>query len=167
MMVNQISWIVRPAIESDAKGITECVRLAYLHYVDRIGKPPGPMTENYKEVIQTQEVHVAESLPGGHGQVIGVLVLIPSAERFLLDNVAVLPQAQGAGVGSALIELAEQRAAELGYDRIQLYTHECMTENLQMYPRLGYLECNRVVEKGYPRVYFEKIIDPGKFARLK
>jgi hypothetical protein len=35
-----------------------------------------------------------------------------------------------------------------------------MTENLDFYPRLGYLETQRVHEDGFDRVYFEKVLAP-------
>jgi hypothetical protein len=34
-----------------------------------------------------------------------------------------------------------------------------MTENLEMYPKLGYRESRRMLEKGYQRVYFEKPLE--------
>lgn len=153
------SWAVRPANINDAIAVSECVNSAYRHYVDLMGKLPGPMTEDYLEVIRIHEVHVVESVPAIVGSLLAVLVLVVSPERFLLDNVAVQPKAQGLGIGRALIALAERRAMQSGYDRIQLYTHECMTKNLDMYPRLGYRESGRLLEKGYQRVYFEKLLD--------
>lgn len=159
----QTSWTIRRANDNDAGAISECVNLAYVDYVDRIGKPPGPMTENYQQVIQLHEVHVVESASSEEGGIMGVLVLIASPERCLLDNVAVQPTAQGTGIGGLLIRFAENRAAQMGYDRIQLYTHELMTENLALYPKLGYREFRRVIEKGYSRVYFEKILESEEF----
>ena len=44
---------------------------------------------------------------------------------------------------------------------VTLYTNEAMVENLQLYPRLGYVETGRGVEEGYRRVYFEKRLDAG------
>lgn len=155
----QTHWKIRRSNENDAGAITECVNLAYADYADRIGKPPGPMTENYKQVIALHEVHVAESTSAEQGDIMGVLVLIASPERCLLDNVAVQPKAQGTGIGGSLIRFAENRAAQMGYDRLQLYTHELMTENLALYPKLGYREFRRAIEKGYSRVYFEKIFE--------
>ena len=153
----QHTWNIRRANENDAGAIAECVNLAYTGYIDRIGKPPGPMNENYPGIIRQHEVHVAESTSSEQGEIIGVLVLITSPGRCLLDNVAVHPTAQGAGIGGSLITLAENRAAQMGYDRIELYTHELMTENLALYSRLGFREFRRVIEKGYSRVYFENI----------
>lgn len=161
--LNQLYWQIRIANRDDTDAVTECVRLAYDHYVERMGKPPGPMTENYEQVIRRNEVHVAESKTPSIEGILGVMVLIADAERCLLDNVAVVPSAQGLGLGRALISLAERRAIELGYKHIQLYTHRCMVENLALYPRLGYRETKRVVEKGYSRVYFEKSLNEEDF----
>lgn len=153
------SWVIRPANTGDASAVIECVDLAYRHYADRIGKPPGPMTDDYHDIIREHEVHVVEPIPAIPGKILALLVLIASPERFLLDNVAVQPKAQGIGIGGSLIAFAERRAVQLGYDRIQLYTHECMTENLEMYPKLGYHQSGRLLERGYQRVYFEKRLD--------
>ncbi len=152
------SVALRPARPGDATGITLCVKAAYKLYLGRMDKEPGPMLADYAEMIRRHEVHIAidsaESLP----DILGVLVLIAKPDRFLLDNVAVDPRAQGLGVGRKLISLAENRALESGYKRIELYTHELMTENQQMYPKLGYSECRRVTEHGYQRIYFEKLL---------
>ncbi|MCP3849863.1 MAG: N-acetyltransferase, partial [Gammaproteobacteria bacterium] len=77
---------IREAVLSDAGEIQNCVQEAYQHYIERIGKPPGPMLDDYAEVIKSHLVYVAES-----DGVVGVLVLMKSENRFLLDNVAVDP----------------------------------------------------------------------------
>ncbi len=51
----------RPARIEDATAITECVASAYSHYIDRIGKPPGPMLDDYSEMIMQHYVQVVES----------------------------------------------------------------------------------------------------------
>jgi hypothetical protein len=38
---------VRSAIAADVPAIEEIVNQAYRHFVARIGKPPGPMLEDY------------------------------------------------------------------------------------------------------------------------
>jgi ribosomal protein S18 acetylase RimI-like enzyme len=85
-----------------------------------------------------------------------VLVLEPEEDALLLDNVAVAPAAQGRGIGRKLIALAERRARELGLPKVRLYTNAKMTENLRMYPALGYVEVGRGGEGGFHRVFFEK-----------
>jgi ribosomal protein S18 acetylase RimI-like enzyme len=57
-----------------------------------------------------------------------------------------------------LIAFAEDHARELGLDAVTLYTNEAMTENLRLYPALGFVETGRRVEDGYRRVYFRKTV---------
>lgn len=114
------------------------------------------MTEDYEQVIQRHETHVAIN---GSGRLLGLLVPVGQPDYLLLDNIAVDPAAQGCGVGGRLLLLAEQRAQALGYDCIELYTHVCMTDNQTRYQILGYEESSRVTEKGYDRIYYRKVID--------
>jgi hypothetical protein len=62
---------VRPARPEDAPGIAACVFEAYVHYIERIGKQPGPMLENYADVIRRFQVHVAVA----DSKVVGSIVL--------------------------------------------------------------------------------------------
>ena len=59
-------------------------------------------------------------------------------------------------VGRALMAFAEAEACRRGYREVRLYTHQTMTENIAMYPRLGYQETGRGIEDGYARVFFAK-----------
>ena len=145
-------WNIRRAQPADAIEITTCVEAAYRHYIYRIGKPPGPMLDDYSKVVEQHQAFVAEE----SGRVIGVLVLIRKKGGILMDNVAVLPKYQGKGLGHRLIQLAETHALEQGFKYLDMYTHELMTENIEMYKRLGYVETKRCIEKGYRRVYMRK-----------
>jgi len=142
---------IRKARLSDTVAIQDCVAAAYRHYIGRIGKPPGPMLDDYAKVIERHEVFVAET-----EIVVGVLVLIRKTTGMLLDNVAVHPDQQGKGLGGRLIKLAETRAGAAGFEKLDLYTHECMTENIELYQFLGYKETERKQEQGYNRVYMRK-----------
>jgi len=143
---------IRPATAADVQAITECVHAAYRHYVERIGKPPGPMLEDYAQVMQEREVSVAERA----GTVLGVVVLEQTQEGFLLENVAVHPSSRGTGVGRQLLEFAEAEARRQGYPSIYLYTHQKMTENQALYAKIGYVEYDRRSEQGYDRVFMRK-----------
>jgi ribosomal protein S18 acetylase RimI-like enzyme len=131
--------VLRPATEADIPRLTELVQAAYGHYVERLGGPPRPMTDDYADVIRRYRVTVAER----GGEIAGLIVLGTSDEGFLIDNVAVHPSHQGNGVGRALLEHAELAARRDGFDSIHLYTHERMTENLALYSRIGYVEYDR------------------------
>ena len=132
--------------------LTELVRAAYAHYVDRLGGPPRPMTDDYAEVVHRDRVIVAER----GGEIVGLVVLGISDEGFFVDNVAVDRSHQGTGVGKALLEHAESAAREAGFDSIYLYTHERMAENLTLYSRIGYVEYDRRLHGGARIVYLRK-----------
>ena len=144
----------RSADNRDAPGVAACVKAAYGHYVERIGRAPGPMTEDYAKVIRERRVTVAESGSG----IVGVLVLAVTEDGFLLENVAVEPAHRGKGLGKTLLEFAEAEARREGFGSIYLYTHEKMTENLALYAKIGYVEYKRRVEKGLARVYMRKAL---------
>ena len=143
---------VRAAVAADAAGIAECVRAAYVPYVERIGRPPGPMLDDYDRVVREHRAYVLEE----GGEIVGALVLIEKEDGLLLDNVAVLPARHGEGIGRRLLEHAESEARRLGYGHLDLYTHERMTENVALYARIGYVEVDRRTERGFPRVYMRK-----------
>ncbi len=145
---------LRRALPVDAADVTRCVHAAYARYVERIGKPPGPMLDDYAKMIREHDVFVAVANAG----VIGVLVLVRTGDGMLLDNVAVDPSRQGQGVGRALIALAEREARRRGHATLELYTHALMTENIELYRRLGYEETARRNERGYDRVYLAKAL---------
>lgn len=144
----------RPAAVSDVRALAEVAREAYAWYVDRIGEEPAPMTADYGAVVARGEVWVAED-----GQrILGMLVLSAEPDHLLVENVAVVPGAQGKGVGTALMRLAEGRAAASGLTELRLYTNVAMTENLTYYPRHGYVEMHRGESDGFQRVFFRKRI---------
>jgi ribosomal protein S18 acetylase RimI-like enzyme len=144
----------RPAKPEDAPGIAACVCEAYVHYIERIGKQPGPMLEDYAEVVNQFQAHVAVA----GSKVVGAIVLKITDEGFYLDNVAVRPSVKGRGVGRLLLELADAEARRQGYKSIYLATHELMIENRALYARVGYVEYDRRVVNGYPRVFFRKAL---------
>jgi ribosomal protein S18 acetylase RimI-like enzyme len=143
---------LRPATAADVARLTELVRAAYAHYIERIGAPPRPMTDDYADVVRSHSVIVAER----GEEILGLVVLGVSDEGFFVDNVAVDPTHQGTGVGRALLEYAEIAARGAGFDSIYLYTHERMVENLALYSRVGYVEYDRRLHGGASIVYLRK-----------
>lgn len=143
---------VRPAGVSDLHAMTQIVADAYGKYIDRIGKAPGPMLDDYSAHVRNHTAWVVEC----DGTVAGLIVLLPEHDHLLLDNVAVDPARHGRGIGRILMRFAEQEALRRGYSELRLYTHEKMSENLAMYPALGWQETGRGEQAGYQRVFFRK-----------
>jgi ribosomal protein S18 acetylase RimI-like enzyme len=146
--------ILRRADFADVEAITELVRAAYSPYIARIGKPPAPMLDDYRQVVADAEVHVA--LKGA--RIAGVLVLEREGDEMLLANIAVLPECKGQGIGKVLMQLCETRTRQAGCSAVRLYTHERMAENIEIYRKLGYVETHRAEEQGFSRVFMRKAL---------
>ncbi|MBV9825233.1 MAG: GNAT family N-acetyltransferase [Alphaproteobacteria bacterium] len=145
--------MIRPARPDDRAGVEAVVRVAYAKYVERIGKPPGPMLDDYQALIQSGAVTLIEQADGG---IAAIIVLLPRTDHLLLDNIAVRPDRQGQGYGRRLFDLAEQQARAGGVTEIRLYTHALMTENIALYTRWGFEETGRGIEAGYDRVFMRR-----------
>lgn len=143
---------LRPANDRDAPALATLIDDAYRGYVSRLGREPGPMTEDYARVIRESDVSVVES----EGKLVAAIVLSSGEEGFCIENIAVHPSHQGAGIGRALLRFAEREARRAGHDSVYLYTHEKMTENQALYSRIGYVEYERRQEKGFSRVFMRK-----------
>ena len=147
---------IRAAIAADVPVIAQIVDHAYRHYIAGMGKPPGPMLEDYAARVSEGVVWVLEE-----GAVIAaIIVLLPAVNYLLLDNIAVSPNRQGLGLGRRLLAFAETEALRRGYREIQLYTHQTthqtMVENQRLYASIGYEETGRGTEAGYERVFMRK-----------
>ncbi|HEX3538454.1 MAG TPA: GNAT family N-acetyltransferase [Stellaceae bacterium] len=150
--------MIRLAGPDDRHTVEEIVTAAYVHYVERIGKPPAPMLDNYGALIDADRVHVLEE---DDRTIAALLVLQPQPDHLLLDNIAVRPNRQGRGLGRQLIAFAEDEARRLGHGELRLYTHVKMVENIALYTRLGFAETGRAQEAGYDRVFMTKRLDPA------
>lgn len=148
--------MIRLARPEDTATVAAIVHAAYVGYQTSIGTTPGPMLDDYSDLVARKLVHVLEE----NGEIVGLVVLIPEERAMLLDNVAVHPAAQGRKLGSRLIAFAERQARAEGYDSIRLYTQEAMTENRARYAHLGFVETHRAEEKGLKRVYMTKRLSP-------
>lgn len=144
--------MIRPARPDEGPALSAIVDAAYALYIPRIGAKPGPMLEDYADLCARGLAFVL----GRNGAVLGLLVLIDSADHLLLDNIAIAPEAQGQGLGKILMAFAEEEAKRRGFSEIRLYTHLKMTENIALYPRLGYTETHRARQAGFDRVFFTK-----------
>jgi GNAT superfamily N-acetyltransferase len=140
------------ATPADVAAIEQVVRTAYAKYVDKIGKPPGPMLDDYTTRVAEGSVRVLEDARG----LAGILVLLPQDGCLLLDNIAVAPERQGEGIGRRLLAAAESEALQRGFDELRLYTNAAMHENLVMYAKLGWEDYGRAKQSGYQRVLFRK-----------
>ncbi len=124
-------------------------------YLDVIGAVPKPATEDYAGRIATGGAWILED----SGEAIGVLVLEPAADHLAIYSVAVLPSAQGRGLGKALLAFAGDLARRRGLPELRLYTNARMTKNLALYRGAGFVETGR---RPHPSRAGEVLVDLAK-----
>src|SRR5205085_6539543 len=137
--------MIRRGRPQDRAAVEAIVHAAYAIYVERIGKPPGPMLDDYGQLIADAMVSVLED---ADRTIAAIIVLVPQPDHLLLDNIAVRPDRQGQGLGRRLIAFAETETRRRGFAELRLYTHETMVENIALYKRLGFVETSRGQQAG-------------------
>ena len=114
-----------------------------------LGEIGHPLPQIFAQLIGEARLQLPRALAG-------LVVWRAEADHAFVDNVAVDPARQGLRIGRRLLEFVEVEAKRLGLPELRLYTNAKMTENLTLYPRLGWEETERRAEAGFERVFFRK-----------
>lgn len=153
--------ILHRADTRDLPAIMTLQQAAYDPNRALLGAEPLPLQADYRAILGTHEVWLAN----GGDRLSGVLILEPTPDYLLIWSAAVAPDQQGRGLGNALLQAAEARAATLGLDTLRLYTGEPLEQNRAWYARKGYeverieaLEDRRLVHM------IRRLGDPGEGA---
>ncbi len=142
---------IRLAEPKDVSAIADIAEQAYTLYIERIGRRPAPMDADFAAHVERGEAYVVQDRHG----IGGYIVTVPKTDGQFIENVAVLAQRQGTGLGRMLCKFAELEARRRKLSRLYLYTNEKMTENLSYYAHMGFVETHRIHEDGFDRVYLE------------
>jgi len=137
--------VVRPATEADLPRAVELLVLGAL--------PGVPAKEDLSDLAPYRAALAAIDDAGGSvlvaeagGEVIGVCQLVVFRQLQArggrcaeLESVHVHPDHRGAGVGSALVRAAVERARTLGCYRVQLTSNVVRGDAHRFYERLGFV----------------------------
>lgn len=116
------------------------------------GPPSNPMGIEDEEAFgaRVEEIVAGVDLP----RVFEIITVLaeqhPSAPHFYLQWAAVLPEQQGRGIGSALLEPVLQRCDREG---VPAYTEATSLQNRRLYERHGFTFINEIGPAGGPPLY--------------
>jgi GNAT superfamily N-acetyltransferase len=127
---------LRRATSSDVRIIGEITRAAYAQWVAVIGREPKPMTADYARAVADHVIDLLEE----DGRPIALIETIPTSAYLLIENIAVLPDRHGRGVGGVLLRHADTLARSLGLNELRLYTNAKFASNIAFYSRRGFEE---------------------------
>jgi len=124
----------RRATPADAPLVREITRAAYAKWVPVVGREPKPMTADYDHAVAHHIIELVEA----DGLPVALLEVIPTETYLLIENVAVLPTWHDKGLGSRLLQHADQIALSLGLNELRLYTNSLFATNVPFYARRGF-----------------------------
>lgn len=127
---------MRTARADDAVAIRALVRAAYARWVPVIGREPRPMQADYETAIRDHRFDLIEEA----GQLVALIETEARTDHYWVENLAVLPAAQGRGLGRRLLAHAETLATAAGLTEIRLLTNGRMAANRALYRSVGYIE---------------------------
>lgn len=91
------------------------------------------------------------------GKIAGYAVILHRADGYWLENIAVHPEHQKKGLGTALIEAVEAVIRPRA-DHYHLYINILMRSNARWYFSLGFKQTKEAAEDGFHRLYFKKTL---------
>jgi ribosomal protein S18 acetylase RimI-like enzyme len=124
----------RRAQSADVAAVEALQRAAYARNRALLGVEPMPLIVDYRQIVARMEVWLFE-----WNEVLrGVLALDAAPDALLIWSVASAPDAQGVGLGGAMLDFAHARARELKLPAIRLYTGQKLQSNIDWYRRRGF-----------------------------
>ena len=149
---------LRRAIAGDAPAIRDLTRRAYVKWAPVIGREPWPMTADYDRAVRE---HLIDLLEDG-GVLVALIELIATQGYLTIENLAVDPIRQGAGLGAQLLQHAERLAVRMDYRELRLFTNAAFAANIAFYARRGFAEYSRaILSDGGTVVHMRKFVVPS------
>ena len=144
--------VMRKAVGRDLEAITACADLAFASIFRTVGKTIAEPNGELAKQIRQGSIHLIY----GGAKMLGYISFSSIADHVFVSAVAVLPKYRGLGLGSRLLDAAENEALRLGLSSVKLFTD--MSANIAFYRRRGYRETGRCEENDFARVYYSKDI---------
>ncbi|HEX5691075.1 MAG TPA: GNAT family N-acetyltransferase [Roseiflexaceae bacterium] len=139
---------LREATADEAEVVAATLRAAFEEYRGWLDPPSGAHGETAEKI--RREMRDAQVVLAQLGDTIaGCVFYAPVNQHIDLFRLAVLPEYRGRGIGRALIAYVEQRALELGFQRVQLGVRLQLPRNRALYERLGYQFVEARTHAGY------------------
>ena len=141
--------MIRQADASAVAAAQDVLRAAFSPFIAVIGQKPAPMRADLAAAQQAGQLWVTADR-------MALMVCLPKGAAMDLDILAVAPEAQGRGLGTALVVHAEALARRAGLLEVTLYTNAAMIGAQRLYARLGFQLVERRQQDGFDRLFYRK-----------
>ena len=149
----------RLATPAEIPAVAAIIDAAYGHYIPILGgRKPRPMTDDHAARIERGETYLLEA----EGRDVGVTSMSVENGAVHIFNIAVHPDAQGAGHLRSILGFADEMARRHGAPTVTLFTNALMERNRAIYAHLGFAETSEEdVPGGYRIVFMERPVAPS------
>jgi ribosomal protein S18 acetylase RimI-like enzyme len=146
-------FLVRKASVLDARAISACLSSAFAAYRSRYTAEAYARTVLSTELVQNRMAQMELFVAVSEGAIVGTHAYSLENREGHLRGMAVLPEWQGTGVASALLQSAEEALRVRGCERVVLGTTELLARAIHFYQRHGFYSTGRVYEFFGMRLY--------------
>jgi len=137
MAANEIK--IRRALPEDAAAIEHVLRIAFAQFAnDYTAEALAYVTPASDEIVDRfveGPMWVAETETG---EAVGTVSVVHEPEWLYIRSMAVLPAAQGHGVGGKLLQAIEDHAFDERFNTLFLYTTHFSTDAIRLYEKHGF-----------------------------
>jgi N-acetylglutamate synthase-like GNAT family acetyltransferase len=141
---SQRSFTIRRAASNDGKAIVACLAAAFAPYSNSYTPAAFTNTVLDPRLVQHRLREMCVFVAVSEGNVVGTVACAVSGEEGHLRGMAVLPDWQGSGAASALLEAAEAEIRSQRCKRVTLDTTEPLARAMRFYARHGFRLSGRV-----------------------
>jgi GNAT superfamily N-acetyltransferase len=129
---------IRLAAESDAETIANILRVAFAEfesdYTPEAYAIVTPPADEIRGRFSEGPIWIAVV----EDEIVGTVSVVPEPDWLYIRSMAVLPQAQGAGIAQRLLETVEDYGIENGFYTLFLYTTRFSNDAIRLYKKFGF-----------------------------
>ena len=125
---------IRRGAADDVDLIHSFTRAAYKKWIPLIGREPLPMAADYETAITTHQFDLLYK----EGVLAALIETIARDDHLHIQNLCVSPKFQRLGLGSQLLNYAQEMAKQKNLPALRLDTNKYFTGNVDLYLRHGF-----------------------------
>lgn len=153
---------IRAIRPSDAGEVLTLQRAAFVQEALIYGTADMPPLTQTLDEVESELVENLGCVALDGPRIIGAVRARLDDGLLLIGRLAIAPDQQGRGIGSALLAEVERRGREAGAREAELFTGSLSEANVRLYEREGYVESERVPgDGGIEQVFLRKRLAPS------
>lgn len=133
--------------------LLDLILASFAYMEGRIDPPSSAIRLTVESLAEKAKAEIAYAVEND-GRLAGCIFLRPEADCLYIGKLAVLPSAQGKGVGRRLLDIAEKTACDLGLPALRLETRIELVSNHSTFAAWGFAKTAEKSHPGFVRATF-------------